>query len=111
MQKMIIVRLLVQIFHFLGLCKSTFFVKKEKKELDSFVSSAKIQILLSNLLQINRTLKVLNIESNFVTGEGIVSILRALENNNCLEELRFDNQRQQFGNKVSAFIIVPTENF
>jgi len=73
------------------------------------VTSAK-QVLGYNFsfyfkFQINRTLKVLNIESNFITGEGIIIVLRALENNNCLEELRFDNQRQQFGNKVKCIII------
>ena len=43
-------------------------------------------------------------ESNFITGEGIILILQALDENDCLEELRIDNQRQQFGNKVGTFI-------
>ena len=54
----------------------------------------------------NRTLKVLNIESNFISGDGIVAILESLEGNDCLEELRFDNQRSQFGNKVKYFRII-----
>ncbi|CAK8681529.1 tropomodulin-1-like [Clavelina lepadiformis] len=55
---------------------------------------------IADMLKINRTLKVLNVESNFITGEGIVAIVEALESNDVLEELRIDNQRQQFGNKV-----------
>jgi len=53
-----------------------------------------------NIVQINRTLKVLNVESNFMSAEGIIAILESLEGNDCLQELRFDNQRSQFGNKV-----------
>ena len=54
------------------------------------------------LLQVNRTLKSLNVESNFISAEGIIAILESLEENDCLRELRFDNQRSQFGNKVCS---------
>jgi len=61
-----------------------------------------VQTSLQFRAQVNRTLKVLNIESNFVTGEGVLAILESLLENTVLEELRIDNQRAQFGNKVSG---------
>lgn len=59
---------------------------------------------LASMLQINRVLEVLNIESNFMTGEGIKAILEALVSNDVLKEFRLDNQRQQFGNQVEMEI-------
>nr|CAB3267123.1 TMOD tropomodulin [Phallusia mammillata] len=59
-----------------------------------------VAFAIADMLKINRTLKVLNMESNFMTGDGILAILEALVENDVLEELRIDNQRSQFGNKV-----------
>ncbi|XP_039247957.1 tropomodulin-1-like [Styela clava] len=55
---------------------------------------------IGDMLKINRVLKILNVESNFMSGDGLQSILKCLTENDCIEQLRVDNQRSQFGNKV-----------
>ncbi|XP_034393595.1 leiomodin-3 [Cyclopterus lumpus] len=52
---------------------------------------------LANMLRENRGITTLNIESNFVTGKGIVAIVRCLQFNETLTELRFHNQRHMLG--------------
>ncbi|KAM8864645.1 leiomodin-3 [Spinachia spinachia] len=52
---------------------------------------------LANMLRENRGITTLNIESNFVTGKGIVAIIRCLQFNETLTELRFHNQRHMLG--------------
>lgn len=44
------------------------------------------------MLKVNNTLKSLNVESNFISGSGILAIVEALEGNTSLVELRIDNQ-------------------
>nr|ABV03817.1 tropomodulin [Halocynthia roretzi] len=60
---------------------------------------------VGEMLKINRTLKILNVESNFLTSDGFKSILSSLLVNDCLEQLRMDNQRSQFGSKVETDIV------
>lgn len=52
---------------------------------------------LANLLRENRSITTLNLESNFITGKGIVAIIRCLQFNETLTELRFHNQRHMLG--------------
>uniref|UniRef100_A0A3Q3F5H7 Leiomodin-3 n=1 Tax=Labrus bergylta TaxID=56723 RepID=A0A3Q3F5H7_9LABR len=52
---------------------------------------------LANMLRENRSITTLNIESNFITGKGIVAIIRCLQFNETLTELRFHNQRHMLG--------------
>lgn len=40
----------------------------------------------------NTTLKSLNVESNFITGTGILSLIESLQHNTTLQELKIDNQ-------------------
>jgi len=54
---------------------------------------------LADMLKINRTLKVLNIESNYISADTMTTVVETLETNDCLEELRIDNQRDQYGQK------------
>uniref|UniRef100_A0A3B3QSE4 Leiomodin-3 n=1 Tax=Paramormyrops kingsleyae TaxID=1676925 RepID=A0A3B3QSE4_9TELE len=56
-----------------------------------------IAYLLANMLRENRSITTLNIESNFITGKGIIAILRCLQFNETLTELRFHNQRHMLG--------------
>ena len=56
-----------------------------------------IAFSLANMLRENRSITTLNIESNFVTGKGIVAIIRCLQFNETLTELRFHNQRHMLG--------------
>lgn len=44
------------------------------------------------MLKVNTTLKSLNVESNFITGTGILSLIESLQHNTTLQELKIDNQ-------------------
>nr|XP_021549409.1 tropomodulin-3-like [Neomonachus schauinslandi] len=54
----------------------------------------------ADMLKVNKTLKSLNMESNFITGAGILALIDALRDNESLAELKIDNQRQQLGTAV-----------
>ncbi|CDQ76809.1 unnamed protein product [Oncorhynchus mykiss] len=56
-----------------------------------------IAFTLANMLRENRSITTLNIESNFITGKGIIAIIRCLQFNETLTELRFHNQRHMLG--------------
>ncbi|KAJ8379101.1 hypothetical protein AAFF_G00231060 [Aldrovandia affinis] len=56
-----------------------------------------IAFTLANMLRENRSITTLNIESNFITGKGIIAIMRCLQFNETLTELRFHNQRHMLG--------------
>ena len=47
---------------------------------------------LAEMLKVNNTLKSLNVESNFISGSGILAVVEALQGNTSLIELRIDNQ-------------------
>uniref|UniRef100_A0A8C6UZY7 Leiomodin-3 n=1 Tax=Neogobius melanostomus TaxID=47308 RepID=A0A8C6UZY7_9GOBI len=59
---------------------------------------------IANMLRENRGITTLNIESNFVTGKGIVAIIRCLQFNETLTELRFHNQRHMLGHHAEMEI-------
>ncbi|MEQ2157635.1 hypothetical protein GOODEAATRI_003715 [Goodea atripinnis] len=63
-----------------------------------------IAFSLANMLRENRSITTLNIESNFVTGKGIVAIIRCLQFNETLTELRFHNQRHMLGHHAEMEI-------
>lgn len=44
------------------------------------------------MLQENTSLQSLNIESNFITAEGMKAIIKAMANNATLMEFKIDNQ-------------------
>ncbi|XP_012865516.1 PREDICTED: tropomodulin-2 isoform X2 [Dipodomys ordii] len=54
----------------------------------------------ADMLKVNKTLKSLNVESNFITGTGILALVDALRENDTLTEIKIDNQRQQLGTAV-----------
>lgn len=47
---------------------------------------------LAEMLKVNKTLKTLNVESNFISGAGILRLVEALPYNTSLVELKIDNQ-------------------
>lgn len=47
---------------------------------------------LAEMLKVNMTLKSLNVESNFITGTGVLALIESLQNNKTLLELKIDNQ-------------------
>ncbi|XP_053221725.1 tropomodulin-3 isoform X4 [Podarcis raffonei] len=59
----------------------------------------------ADMLRVNKTLKSLNIESNFITGVGILALVEALKENETLTEIKIDNQRQQLGTPVETEIV------
>lgn len=63
-----------------------------------------IAFSLANMVRENRSIKTLNIESNFITGKGIVAIIRCLQFNETLTELRFHNQRHMLGHHAEMEI-------
>ncbi|XP_007567728.1 tropomodulin-1 isoform X1 [Poecilia latipinna] len=67
-------------------------------------SNDPVAFALAEMLKVNSTLKSLNVESNFITGAGILSLIESLQNNTTLLEIKIDNQSQPLGNKVEMEI-------
>ena len=65
----------------------------------------RVAFAISKLLRENRFIRNLNIESNFVSGQGILALLAALQHNRTLVELRFHNQRHICGGKVEMEMV------
>lgn len=63
-----------------------------------------VAFTLANMLRENRSITTLNIESNFITGKGILAIVRCLQFNEYLTELRFHNQRHMLGHHAEMEI-------
>lgn len=60
------------------------------------MSQANVSVLfgqaIAEMLPENTTLESLNIESNFITAEGMMAIIKAMSENNTLAEIKIDNQ-------------------
>ncbi|XP_068169447.1 leiomodin-2a [Antennarius striatus] len=65
----------------------------------------RVAFAISKMLRENQVIRNLNIESNFVSGQGILALLAALKHNRTLVELRFHNQRHICGGKVEMEIV------
>ncbi|XP_051053919.1 tropomodulin-3 [Phodopus roborovskii] len=63
-------------------------------------SNDPVAVAFADMLKVNKTLKSLNMESNFITGAGVLALIDALRDNETLMELKIDNQRQQLGTAV-----------
>ncbi|XP_009479687.1 leiomodin-3 [Pelecanus crispus] len=63
-----------------------------------------VAFALANMLRENRSITTLNIDSNFISGKGIVAIMRCLQYNETLTELRFHNQRNMLGHQAEMEI-------
>ncbi|XP_051481830.1 leiomodin-2 [Apus apus] len=64
-----------------------------------------VAIAIAGMLKVNQHITSLNIESNFITGKGVLAIMRALQSNKVLTELRFHNQRHIMGSQVEMDIV------
>ncbi|KAF6276057.1 leiomodin 2 [Rhinolophus ferrumequinum] len=62
-------------------------------------------LAIADMLRVNEHITNLNIDSNFITGKGILAIMRALQRNAVLTELRFHNQRHIMGSQVEMEIV------
>ncbi|XP_020490609.2 leiomodin-2a [Labrus bergylta] len=65
----------------------------------------RVAFAISKMLRENGCIQNLNIESNFVSGQGILAVLAALQHNRTLVELRFHNQRHICGGKVEMEMV------
>ncbi|NXQ88919.1 LMOD3 protein, partial [Nyctibius grandis] len=63
-----------------------------------------VAFALANMLRENRSITTLNIDSNCISGKGIVAIMRCLQYNETLTELRFHNQRSMLGHQAEMEI-------
>uniref|UniRef100_A0AAV2LSJ0 Tropomodulin n=1 Tax=Knipowitschia caucasica TaxID=637954 RepID=A0AAV2LSJ0_KNICA len=67
-------------------------------------SNDPIAVVFGEMLRENKSLKSLNLESNFITGVGVKALVDALRDNDTLIEIKIDNQRQQLGTTVEMEI-------
>ncbi|XP_027026948.2 tropomodulin-2 [Tachysurus fulvidraco] len=67
-------------------------------------SNDPIAVAFADMLRVNKTLRSLNLESNFITGSGVQALVEALKDNDTLSEIKIDNQRQQLGTTVEMEI-------
>ncbi|XP_076589606.1 leiomodin-2a [Chaetodon auriga] len=65
----------------------------------------RVAFAVSKMLRENQFIRNLNIESNFISGQGILALLAALQHNRTLVELRFHNQRHICGGKVEMEMV------
>ncbi|GLD64117.1 leiomodin-1 [Lates japonicus] len=55
---------------------------------------------IAGTIRSNKTITSINLDSNHLTGKGILSLIQALQHNSTLTELRFQNQRHICGGKT-----------
>ncbi|OCT91944.1 leiomodin-1 [Xenopus laevis] len=63
-----------------------------------------IALAIAAMLKSNKLITSINLDSNHITGKGILAIFRALQHNDTLTELRFHNQRHICGGKTEMEI-------
>ncbi|CAI9599838.1 unnamed protein product [Staurois parvus] len=67
-------------------------------------SNDPVSIAFADMLKVNKTLRSLNVETNFITGSGILALVEVLKENKTLTEIKIANQRQQLGTAVEMEI-------
>jgi tropomodulin len=67
----------------------------EKLHLSNTRATDKVANALAGALAENKTLKLLNLESNYISGQAIVNVLSAINVNQAVTEFRVSNQRPQ----------------
>ncbi|KAM6927666.1 uncharacterized protein lmod1b [Xenentodon cancila] len=60
---------------------------------------------IASMLRSNKTITSINLDSNHLTGKGILSLIQSLLHNATLTELRFQNQRHICGGKTEMEMI------
>ncbi|KAM9410016.1 uncharacterized protein lmod1b [Pholidichthys leucotaenia] len=60
---------------------------------------------IAGTLRSNKTITSINLDSNLLTGKGILSLIQALQHNSTLTELRFQNQRHICGGKTEMEMV------
>ncbi|XP_075463874.1 tropomodulin-4 [Ascaphus truei] len=73
-------------------------------------SNDPVAFAVAEMLKENKTLQSLNIESNFISSAGMMSVIRAMKSNTTLSELKVDNQHQNLGDTVEMEMASMLEN-
>ncbi|XP_041837258.1 leiomodin-1 [Melanotaenia boesemani] len=60
---------------------------------------------IAGTLRSNKAITSINLDSNHLTGKGILSLIQALQHNSTLTELRFQNQRHICGGKTEMEMV------
>uniref|UniRef100_A0A3P9HU89 Leiomodin-1 n=1 Tax=Oryzias latipes TaxID=8090 RepID=A0A3P9HU89_ORYLA len=60
---------------------------------------------IAGMLRRNKTITSINLDSNHLTGKGILSLIQSLQHNSTLTELRFQNQRHICGGKTEMEMV------
>lgn len=60
---------------------------------------------IAGTIRSNETITSINLDSNHLTGKGILSLIQALQHNSTLTELRFQNQRHICGGKTEMEMV------
>ncbi|KAM4588448.1 uncharacterized protein lmod1b [Odontesthes bonariensis] len=60
---------------------------------------------IAGTLRSNKTITSINLDSNHLTGKGILSLIQSLQHNSTLTELRFQNQRHICGGKTEMEMV------
>ncbi|XP_007892431.2 leiomodin-1 [Callorhinchus milii] len=63
-----------------------------------------VAFAVAGMLKLNKSITNLNLESNYISGKGVIAVMRALQQNSVLTEFRFHNQRHIFGGQVEMDI-------
>ncbi|XP_050955336.1 leiomodin-2a [Labeo rohita] len=64
-----------------------------------------VAFALGKMLKKNCSITNLNVESNFISGKGILALIGSLQHNTTLVELRFHNQRHICGGQVEMEMV------
>ncbi|KAK7117758.1 hypothetical protein R3I94_023094 [Phoxinus phoxinus] len=64
-----------------------------------------VALALAKMLKENCSITNLNVESNFISGKGILALIGSLQYNTTLVELRFHNQRHICGGQVEMEMV------
>lgn len=60
---------------------------------------------VAHMLHRNSTVTAVNMDSNYISGGGILALMASLRHNRTLEELRFHNQRHMCGGRVEMEMV------
>ncbi|XP_063329515.1 leiomodin-1 [Pelmatolapia mariae] len=60
---------------------------------------------IAGTIRSNKSITSINLDSNHLTGKGILSLIQALQHNSTLTELRFQNQRHICGGKTEMEMV------
>ncbi|XP_066465140.1 tropomodulin-4 [Eleutherodactylus coqui] len=73
-------------------------------------SNDPVAFAVAEMIKENKTLEILNIESNFISSAGMLAVIKAMKANATVTELKVDNQHQNLGDTVEMEMASMLEN-